>query len=60
MKTYSDGKLNKSDEGDLQIGLYIENGRVILNFGKDLSWIGFDKETLKSLIMAFQDKYEQI
>ena len=60
MKNYSDGKLNTNDEGDVKMALYIEDGRVILNFGKDLSWIGFDKATLKSLISGLQEKYEQI
>jgi len=60
MKKYPDGKLNKSDDGAIRIAVYIENGRVVLNFGTDLSWIGFDKETLKKVIEELQEKYNEI
>lgn len=43
---YPDGKLNQGDEGTLKIATYTKDNRVIMDFGKDLSWIGFDKETL--------------
>lgn len=33
MKTYSDGKLNKNDDGDLKIATYIKDGRMIVDFG---------------------------
>lgn len=57
---YPDGKLNENDNGELRILTYVENGRVILDFGKDISWIGFDKHTLKTFIDGIQKKYEEI
>ena len=58
--TYSDEKLNSSDEGDLKIKCFIEKGRVILDFGKDLSWIGFDKNSLISFVEGLKSKLEQL
>lgn len=57
---YPDGKLNSDDEGVLAIATYIENGRVVIDFGKDLSWFGFDKQTLRAFIDGLEDKYKQL
>lgn len=59
-KTYSDGKLNNNDEGDLKIAVFIKDGRLIIDFGKDLSWLGFDKKTLRAFIDGLENKYKQI
>lgn len=40
---YPNGKINDTDQGELRIAIYKEKGEIILNFGKDLSWIGFGK-----------------
>ena len=57
---YPDGKLYEKDNGELRIASYFEVGRVILDFGKDISWIGFDKHTLKALIDGLEKKYGEI
>ena len=57
---YPDGKLNKNDEGALRIATYVKDGRVIIDFGKDLSWFGFDKQTLRAFIDGLEDKYRKI
>lgn len=41
---FPDGKLNSSDEGEIQIGIKQIDGRVVMNFGKPIEWIGFTKE----------------
>jgi len=43
-KKFPQGKLNKTDEGELRMAIYEEKGNIVINFGKDLSWIGFGKE----------------
>jgi len=60
MKTYSDGKLNKNDEGDLQIAVYVKDGRIVVDFGKNLSWLGFDKVSLRNFINVLEDGYKKI
>lgn len=57
---YPDGKLNNNDQGELRIATYAKDGRVIIDFGKDLSWVGFDKETLKAFIDGLQKQYEKL
>lgn len=57
---YPDGKLNSNDEGALKIATYVKDGRVIIDFGKDLSWLGFDKQTLRAFIDGLENKYKEI
>lgn len=42
---YPDGSLGPHDEGALQMGVaHDSKGTVILNFGKEVSWIGMPPE----------------
>jgi hypothetical protein len=56
---YPRGKLNDSDEGALAISVYEQDKSIIIDFGKDVSWIGMDKITALNLaqtIMKHADK----
>lgn len=57
---YPDGMISKDDDGALKIATYIKDGRVVIDFGKDLSWLGFDKQTLRAFIDGLEDKYKKI
>ena len=37
---FPDGMLNKNDEGELRVAIGIEKGRVVIDFGKDVHWLG--------------------
>ncbi len=60
MSEYPDGKLKSDDLGELIGALQIVEGRVILEFGKSITWVAFEKETLRSFIDALEDKYDSI
>lgn len=60
MEKYPDGKIRNDDEGALKIVVFIRDGRVIVDFGKSLSWLGFDKERLRSFIDGLESKYKQL
>ena len=52
---YPRGKLNDSDEGATPITVYQEDKTVIIDFGREVSWIGLDKQgalTLAQFIIA--------
>lgn len=40
---YPRGKLNDSDEGALMIAIKVQDKTLIIDFGKDISWLGMDK-----------------
>ena len=38
---FPDGKLVPSDEGEIAFGVTHKNGKVIMNFGKPVTWVGY-------------------
>lgn len=53
---FPNGKMNEDDEGELQIAIYAYDGRVILRFGKPVSWIGFPAEHAEELATLIYEK----
>ena len=41
---YPQGHLNDDDEGELRIGIGVSEGKVVINFGTPVVWIGFDAD----------------
>lgn len=39
--TYSDGKANEEDEGDLKLMVSSQDGMIRIDFGKPVQWLGF-------------------
>lgn len=37
------GKIHATDEGELRMGVTVENDTVILAFGKPIAWIGMSR-----------------
>lgn len=46
---YPMGKLHESDEGEIVFGVTSHRGKVILNFGKPVAWMGMDAHQARSL-----------
>jgi hypothetical protein len=36
------GKIDKTDEGEIAFGITSHRGKVIINFGKPVAWLGMD------------------
>jgi hypothetical protein len=43
------GELDKSDEGEIAFGVTSHRGKVIINFGKPVAWLGMDARQAASL-----------
>lgn len=41
--TFPQGRLNRHDEGALNIALYVEHGKLVMDFAKKTKWIAIDK-----------------
>ena len=41
---FPQGHLNEDDEGELKIGIGVSEGKVVINFGTPVVWIGFDAD----------------
>ncbi len=38
---FPEGKLTKDDQGELAIGLSVDQGKLVINFGKPVHWLAF-------------------
>lgn len=47
--SFPDGKLNKYDEGELRVAITKSNGKVVIDFGKSVSWVAMTPEEAKNL-----------
>jgi hypothetical protein len=46
---YPRGKLTPQDEGGLKIACGVEQGKVILHFGKAVVWLGLEPQDARAL-----------
>lgn len=53
---FPQGKLKEDDEGELAVGLAVLNGKLILNFGKSIGWIGMSKQEAEVFANALLEK----
>jgi len=54
---YPQGKLNETDEGEIQLAVTADTdaGKVLMNFGTSVVWIGFDYEQALALADSIRD-----
>ena len=46
---HPDGKMTPEDEGGIQFRVGSENGKVVLDFGKPVHWVGMDAQQAADL-----------
>jgi hypothetical protein len=46
---FPEGKLNDSDEGEIRVAIGYQEGKVIMDFGKPIAWIGFTPEQAREI-----------
>ncbi len=59
---YLKGKMNEDDRGPVAVMIYTDeaSGKVVIDFGKELKWVAFDKGSLRSLIDLLESKYKKL
>lgn len=57
-KQFPQGQLNEHDEGEIRLMIGHEKGKVILNFGTQITWVGFDPEQAKQLAQSILEHAE--
>lgn len=60
MNTFPDGQIDPTDEGEIPLNIYVKDERVVLDFGKELTWIGFDKKSLVTFIATLSMKLHEL
>ncbi len=51
MANYPRGKLQDDDEGELTIAMYWKDKTFIIDFGKEVKWIGMSREEAQQLAL---------
>lgn len=53
---FPDGRLNEEDEGAIQTGIGIEDGRVMIVWPKPITWIAFDPDAADEFADNIKEK----
>lgn len=48
------------DEGQVAMAVYVKNNKLIINFGKDLSWIGLNANDVDLMIKSLTEKRKEM
>jgi len=61
-REYSQGRLNANDDGDLAVVISTDyqNKRIVLDFGKPVTWLGMNADDAMSLAQQIFDRAHQI
>ena len=46
---YPEGKLTEQDDGEIQMGVTVRDGKIIIAFGDPVSWIAFGPKEAREL-----------
>jgi len=52
---FPQGKLTPEDEGEIRIAIGQKDGKVVVDFGKPIAWVGFDPEQAESFADTIRD-----
>lgn len=57
---YPKGKLNIYDQGAIKVAMVVYKNRLVIDFGKDISWIGLGKDEVETWIRVMQKKLTEL
>ncbi len=53
-------KIRKNDEGALAVKVSIENGHLVMDFGKSLTWLALHKQGVRDLIDVLEAHHKRL
>lgn len=60
MTNYPRGKFCEDDEGELTMGIGIQDKTIIIDFGKPVKWLGLAKQDAVNLANSLLEKANQL
>ena len=54
------GKLNETDEGELQLSITVDQGTVIVAFGTPVTWIGLTPQNARDFAQVLLKRADEI
>ena len=56
---YPEGKLREDDEGEIALGIAVHKGKIIMDFGGDMGWVGFTPEQSRQIASILQKRAKE-
>ncbi len=53
---FPEGKLTESDEGGLRFAIGHKDGKIVINFGTPVAWLGLSAEVARAMAKALESK----
>ena len=53
------GKMHESDEGELRLGVTVQQGTVIVVFGKPVAWLGLTPQIARELATTLMERADE-
>lgn len=57
---YPEGKISGRDEGEIAFAVGVEDGKIVLNFGKPVAWVGFTPEQAMEIARMIRNKAKRL
>ena len=57
---YPEGKLNDNDKGEIAIAIGGQDGKVIIDFGGEIGWVGFTPDQARQVAESLSAKADAI
>lgn len=57
---FPEGKLTDSDEGEIKVAIGSKDGKVVINFGTQVVWVGLNPEQAHNLAQSLLEKANEI
>ena len=57
---YPEGRLNENDEGEIRFAITSGGGKLVMNFGKPVAWIGMGRSQAVQLIKVLQEHADKL
>lgn len=52
---FPEGKLIDGDEGEIRVGISNLNGKVVIHFGRPVTWIGFTSAQAREIAASLEE-----
>lgn len=57
---FPEGKLNDDDEGEIRIAIGATGGKVVIDFGKPVAWLGFTTQQAREIAASLLEKADAL
>lgn len=57
---FPEGKIREDDEGELRAAIGVNNGQVVIDFGKSVAWLSLPPDAARNLALTLAKQVSRI